>query len=88
MRKLLQAISSAYAEWDEERRGVVRSIKLLADEGRSMVLVTHDMALARSIADRVIFLHGGLIEEEGTPDEVFGATRSTRLQQFLSAGHA
>jgi ABC-type histidine transport system ATPase subunit len=67
---------------------VVRVIKLLADEGRSMVLVTHDMALARSIADRVIFLHGGLIEEEGTPEEVFSATRSPRLQQFLSAGHA
>jgi ABC-type histidine transport system ATPase subunit len=66
---------------------VVRVIRLLAEEGRSMVLVTHDMGLARSIADRVVFLHAGLIEEEGTPDEVFGATRSPRLQQFLSASH-
>lgn len=67
---------------------VVRVIKLLADEGRSMILVTHDMDLARSIADRVVFLHLGRIEEEGSVEEVFGATRSPRLRQFLSAaGH-
>jgi ABC-type histidine transport system ATPase subunit len=68
---------------------VVRVIKLLAEEGRSMLLVTHDMGLARAIANQVIFLHEGRIEEQGTVDEVFGATRSTRLKQFLSAaGHA
>jgi ABC-type histidine transport system ATPase subunit len=67
---------------------VLGVIKLLADEGRTMILVTHDMNFARTIADRVIFLHQGLIEEEGTVDEVFGATRSPRLRQFLSAaGH-
>ena len=64
---------------------VIRVIKLLAEEGRTMLLVTHDMDLARSIADRVVFLHLGVIEEEGTVDEVFGATKSTRLRQFLSA---
>lgn len=64
---------------------VLRVIKLLADEGRTMVLVTHDMDFARSVSDRVIFLHQGLVEEEGTPDEVFGATRSPRLRQFLNA---
>lgn len=64
---------------------VLRVIKLLADEGRTMVLVTHDMEFARSVSDRVIFLHQGLVEEEGTPDEVFGATRSARLRQFLNA---
>ena len=64
---------------------VVRVIKLLAIEGRSMLLVTHDMGLARSIADQVIFLHQGVIEEQGTVDEVFGATKSVRLRQFLSA---
>jgi ABC-type histidine transport system ATPase subunit len=67
---------------------VVRVIKLLADEGRTMLLVTHDMDLAKSIADRVVFLHLGKIEEEGSVDEVFGATRSERLKQFLgAAGH-
>jgi ABC-type histidine transport system ATPase subunit len=64
---------------------VLRVIKVLADEGRSMVLVTHDMEFARSVSDKVIFLHQGLIEEEGTPDEVFSATRSARLKQFLNA---
>ena len=64
---------------------VLRVIKVLADEGRTMVLVTHDMEFARSVSDRVIFLHQGMIEEEGTPDEVFGATKSARLKQFLNA---
>lgn len=66
---------------------VLRVIKVLADEGRTMILVTHDMEFARSVSDRVIFLHQGLIEEEGTPDEVFGNTRSARLKQFLNAAN-
>ena len=66
---------------------VLRVIKLLADEGRTMILVTHDMEFARSVSDRVVFLHMGVIEEEGSPDEVFGATRSTRLKQFLNAAN-
>jgi ABC-type histidine transport system ATPase subunit len=65
---------------------VLRVIRLLAEEGRTMILVTHDMGFARTVAHRAIFLHLGRIEEEGTVDEVFGATRSTRLKQFLSAG--
>ena len=64
---------------------VLRVIKLLADEGRTMILVTHDMEFARSVSDHVIFLHQGLIEEEGSPGQVFGATRSARLKQFLNA---
>ena len=66
---------------------VLRVIKVLADEGRTMVLVTHDMDFARSVSDRVIFLHQGKVEEEGTPDEVFGQTRSARLRQFLNAAN-
>lgn len=65
---------------------VLRVIKLLADEGRTMILVTHDMKFARTISDKVVFLHQGLIEEEGEPDELFSAPRSERLRQFLSAG--
>jgi len=64
---------------------VLRVIKLLADEGRTMILVTHDMEFARSVGDRAIFLHAGKIEEEGPVDEVFGATKSARLRQFLNA---
>jgi len=64
---------------------VLRVIKLLADEGRTMIIVTHDMEFARTVADRAIFLHLGRIEEEGPVEEVFGNTRSARLRQFLSA---
>jgi polar amino acid transport system ATP-binding protein len=64
---------------------VLRVIKVLADEGRTMIMVTHDMEFARSVSDRVIFLHQGCIEEEGTPDEVFNSTKSARLRQFLNA---
>jgi ABC-type histidine transport system ATPase subunit len=66
---------------------VLRVIKLLADEGRTMILVTHDMNFAREVSDRVIFLHKGLIEEQGTSAEVFGATKSERLRQFLNAAN-
>ena len=66
---------------------VLRVIKLLADEHRTMLLVTHDMNFARSIADRVIFLHQGVVEEDGSADEVFGNARSDRLRQFLSAAN-
>ncbi len=64
---------------------VVKVIRALADEGRTMVIVTHDMKLAADVSDHVIFLHNGKIEEEGTPKELFGSPKSNRLQQFLSA---
>ncbi len=62
--------------------GVMRA---LADEGRTMIVVTHEMAFARDVCDRVIFLHKGLIEEEGTPKTVFGAPSSERCRQFLAS---
>ncbi|PCI03229.1 MAG: ATP-binding protein [Hyphomicrobiales bacterium] len=67
---------------------VVRVIKGLAKEGRTMLIVTHDMKLARDVANHIIFLHEGLIEEEGTPEAVFSHTNSTRLKSFLSASGA
>lgn len=71
---------------DPELQGeVVRVIKSLAEEGRTMLIVTHDMKMAADVANHVIFLHQGRIEEEGTPSELFGKTRSSRLQQFLRA---
>lgn len=69
----------------ELEQEVVKVIKDLAAEGRTMLLVTHDMRLAADVSDRVVFLHQGLIEEEGAPDQLFGAPSSERLQQFLSA---
>ncbi|MEE9453744.1 MAG: amino acid ABC transporter ATP-binding protein [Paracoccaceae bacterium] len=64
---------------------VVKVIKALASEGNTMIIVTHDMKLARELADHVVFLHQGLIEEEGTPRDIFDNPKSERLKQFLSA---
>lgn len=69
----------------ELEQEVVRVIKALADEGRTMVIVTHDMKLAHDVSDHVIFLHQGLIEEEGPPATLFGQPKSDRLRGFLSA---
>ncbi|RCW77995.1 ABC transporter ATP-binding protein [Paracoccus lutimaris] len=69
----------------ELQQEVVRVIKDLASEHRTMLLVTHDMRLAADVSDHVIFLHQGRIEEEGPPAQLFGAPRSDRLRQFLSA---
>ena len=69
----------------ELEQEVIRVIKTLAQEGRTMIIVTHDMGLARDVSDHVVFLHQGLIEEEGAPDVLFGQPKSERLKQFLSA---
>ena len=69
----------------ELEQEVVRVIKALADEGRTMLLVTHDMKLAADCSDHVIFLHQGKIEEEGPPDQLFGNPQTERLRGFLSA---
>jgi len=69
----------------ELQKEVVGVIRLLAREGRTMLLVTHDMRLAADVSDHVIFLHQGRIEEEGPPEALFGAPQSARLKQFLSA---
>ncbi|MBS9718394.1 ABC transporter ATP-binding protein [Pseudohalocynthiibacter aestuariivivens] len=69
----------------ELEQEVVKVIKDLAKEGRTMLLVTHDMRLAADVSDHVIFLHLGLIEEEGPPAELFRNPKTERLKQFLSA---
>ena len=68
----------------ELEQEVIRVIKDLAAEGRTMVIVTHDMHLAADVADHVIFLHQGRIEEEGPPERLFGAPETERLRGFLS----
>lgn len=72
----------------ELQQEVVRVIKDLAGEHRTMIIVTHDMRLAADVSDHVVFLHQGVICEEGPPDQVFGAPRTDRLRQFLSASMA
>ncbi len=70
---------------DPEMVGEVLSVmRDLASEGRSMVVVTHEMGFAREVSNKVIFLHQGIIREEGSPEEVFGNPHSAECQQFLN----
>ena len=65
---------------------VLKVMRSLAEEGRTMLVVTHEMGFARNVSNRVAFMHQGLIDIEGTPDEVFGPQTSERFRQFIS-GH-
>ena len=65
---------------------VLRVMRALAEEGRTMLVVTHEMSFARDVSSRVVFLHQGVVEEEGPPAQVFGAPRSERFRQFISSG--
>ena len=70
---------------DPEMVGEVLDVmKELAKSGLTMVVVTHEMGFAREVASRVLFLDDGVIAEEGTPDEIFGAPKGERLQSFLA----
>lgn len=63
---------------------VLRIMQKLAEEGKTMIVVTHEMKFARHVSSHVIFLHQGVIEEQGPPAELFAQPKSARLQQFLS----
>ncbi len=70
---------------DPEMVGEVLALmKQLAEEGMTMVVVTHEMGFAREVASRVMFIDEGVIAEEGTPEEFFGSPKSPRLKEFLS----
>ncbi len=86
MRPQLMLFDEPTSSLDPELVGdVLRVIRTLAEEGRTMMLVTHEMAFAREVASRVIFLHQGRVEEEGSPAQVFGAPKSERCRQFISS---
>jgi arginine/ornithine transport system ATP-binding protein len=63
---------------------VLRVMQVLAEEGRTMLVVTHEMGFAREVSSRVMFLHEGLVEENGPPEQVFDKPKSERFKQFLS----
>jgi arginine/ornithine transport system ATP-binding protein len=63
---------------------VLRVMQSLAEEGRTMLVVTHEMGFAREVSSRVMFLHQGLVEENGPPEQVFDKPKSERFKQFLS----
>ncbi len=64
---------------------VLQVVEMLANEGMTLILVTHEMAFARKVSDRVVFMHQGLIHEAGTPDDIFNRPQTPELRQFLSA---
>jgi octopine/nopaline transport system ATP-binding protein len=85
MRPQVLLLDEPTSALDPELAGeVLAVIRALAAEGRTMLMVTHELGLAREVSTRVCFLHKGLIEEEGSPDHLFGAPKSERLRQFLS----
>ena len=65
-------------------KGVLNVIKDLAKSGMTIVIVTHEMAFAREVSDRVVFIDGGVIAEEGTPKQVFENPQNPRTKEFLS----
>ena len=70
---------------DPELTGeVLKVMRQLAEEGTTMVVVTHEMAFARDVASRVVFMDGGRIVEEGSPEQVFGRPREARTKEFLA----
>ena len=71
---------------DPEMVGEVLDVmKELANEGMTMVVVTHEMGFAREVADRVMFMYDGVIAEQGTPEEIFKNPQNPRTQQFLQS---
>jgi ABC-type histidine transport system, ATPase component len=85
MRPTVMLFDEPTSALDPELVGeVLKVIQDLASEGRTMLIVTHEMAFARDVSSRVVFLHQGVIEESGPPSEIFGNPQSERLRQFLS----
>ena len=66
---------------------VLRVIQDLANEGKTMILVTHEMKFARDVSSQVIFLHQGIVEETGSPQQVFYEPTSDRCRAFVSSIH-
>ncbi|MDO8774374.1 MAG: hypothetical protein Q7K57_37805 [Burkholderiaceae bacterium] len=63
---------------------VLRVVEILADEGMTLLMVTHEMSFARKVSDRVIFMHQGCVHEMGPPQELFSNPKTPELQQFLA----
>jgi polar amino acid transport system ATP-binding protein len=66
---------------------VLKVVESLAEDGMTLMMVTHEMNFARKVSDRVVFMHAGRIHEMGPPDQLFSAPKTPELQQFLAALH-
>ena len=85
MRPALMLFDEPTSALDPELVGeVLRVMRQLAEEGRTMLVVTHEMSFARDVSSRVVFLHQGLIEEQGAPEEVFSNSSSERFRRFIA----
>jgi arginine/ornithine transport system ATP-binding protein len=85
MEPMLMLFDEPTSALDPELVGeVLRVMRSLADEGRTMIVVTHEMSFARDVSNRVVFLHGGQIEESGHPQEVFDHPKSEKLRSFVA----
>jgi polar amino acid transport system ATP-binding protein len=84
MKPKLMLFDEATSALDPELVGeVLKVMRQLAEEGMTMVVVTHEMGFAREVADQVIFMDKGIIVEEGTPQHIFESPQSPRTQNFL-----
>jgi octopine/nopaline transport system ATP-binding protein len=84
MRPYVMLFDEPTSALDPELVGeVMKVIRALAEEGRTMLVVTHEMGFARDVSNRVVFLHKGAVEEDGSPAEVFKAPKSERFRQFI-----
>jgi ABC-type histidine transport system ATPase subunit len=85
MQPKVMLFDEATSALDPELTGeVLEVMRTLAKEGTTMLVVTHEMGFAREISNRVIFLHDGRIEDDGTPQKIFSAPTSERCRRFLS----
>ena len=85
MRPALMLFDEPTSALDPELVGeVLRVMRGLAEEGRTMLVVTHEMGFAREVSSRVVFLHQGVVEAEGTPDELFDTRGSERFRRFVA----
>jgi polar amino acid transport system ATP-binding protein len=84
-RRMVMLCDEITSALDPELTGeVLQVVEMLANEGMTLILVTHEMAFARKVSDRVVFMHQGLIHEAGTPDEIFNRPQTPELRQFLA----
>lgn len=86
MRPKVMLFDEPTSALDPERVGeVLKVMRALAEEGRTMLVVTHEMGFARNVSNRVVFMDQGLIEADGTPAELFQQSKSERFRQFISS---
>jgi ABC-type polar amino acid transport system ATPase subunit len=86
MQPKLMLFDEVTSALDPELKGeVLRVMRTLADEGMTMVVVTHEMQFAREVADRVVFMEGGTIVEIAPPAEFFSSPRHARTQSFVAS---